>query len=168
MQNKKIILASASPRRRELMAQAGYEFEIEVSHKEETYTSGTFIMDDNSEVTATAQNPVTMRQTYYGYTGSSYIANPYYNLIFRQSSNTSANKPSFWVAARYVNLGSSSCGFYVRYVGSGDVGGNYLYGSSGGVNSPSYAVVPMVTLQSNIQVSGMDANGVWLLDTSAN
>lgn len=39
MQKKKIILASASPRRRELMVQAGYEFEIQVSHKEETYTS---------------------------------------------------------------------------------------------------------------------------------
>lgn len=39
MQNKKIILASASPRRRELMGQAGYEFEIQVSHKEEKYTS---------------------------------------------------------------------------------------------------------------------------------
>lgn len=41
MQKKKIILASASPRRRELMAQAGYEFEIQVSHKEEVYTSDT-------------------------------------------------------------------------------------------------------------------------------
>ncbi len=39
MQKKKIILASASPRRKELMAQAGYEFDIQVSHKEETYTS---------------------------------------------------------------------------------------------------------------------------------
>ena len=41
MQTKKIILASASPRRRELLAKAGYEFEIQVSHKEETYTSET-------------------------------------------------------------------------------------------------------------------------------
>lgn len=41
MQKKKIILASASPRRRELMQHAGYEFEIQVSHKEETYTSKT-------------------------------------------------------------------------------------------------------------------------------
>ena len=39
MGKKKIILASASPRRRELMAQAGYEFEIQVSHKEEVYVS---------------------------------------------------------------------------------------------------------------------------------
>lgn len=41
MQTKRIILASASPRRRELLARAGYEFEIKVSHKEETYTSET-------------------------------------------------------------------------------------------------------------------------------
>lgn len=39
MGTRKIILASASPRRRELMTQAGYEFEIMVSHKEEFYTS---------------------------------------------------------------------------------------------------------------------------------
>ena len=39
MQKKNIILASASPRRRELLAQAGYKFEIQGSHKEEHYTS---------------------------------------------------------------------------------------------------------------------------------
>jgi septum formation protein len=37
MQNKKIILASASPRRKELMQMAGYTFEVQVSHKEEVY-----------------------------------------------------------------------------------------------------------------------------------
>ena len=39
MQNRRIILASASPRRREIMLQAGYEFEVMVSHKEESYIS---------------------------------------------------------------------------------------------------------------------------------
>ena len=39
MQNKRIILASASPRRKELMEMAGYNFEIRVSHKEENYCS---------------------------------------------------------------------------------------------------------------------------------
>lgn len=39
MGRKRIILASASPRRKELMEMAGYEFEIQVSHKEEVYTS---------------------------------------------------------------------------------------------------------------------------------
>lgn len=37
MTDKRIILASASPRRRELMTMAGYEFEVQVSHKEEVY-----------------------------------------------------------------------------------------------------------------------------------
>ncbi len=39
MKDKKIILASASPRRSELMAMAGYEFEVQVSHKEEVYSA---------------------------------------------------------------------------------------------------------------------------------
>lgn len=39
MKNSRIILASASPRRKELMALAGYEFEIKVSNKEEKYSS---------------------------------------------------------------------------------------------------------------------------------
>lgn len=36
---KQIILASASPRRKELLAQIGVEFQVRVSQKEETYTS---------------------------------------------------------------------------------------------------------------------------------
>ena len=39
MRKMKIILASASPRRRELLAQTGYTFEVQVSEKEEFYTS---------------------------------------------------------------------------------------------------------------------------------
>ncbi len=38
---KKMILASASPRRSELMRQAGYDFEVMVSHKEECYSAAT-------------------------------------------------------------------------------------------------------------------------------
>lgn len=41
MRKTRIILASASPRRKELMAMAGYEFEVKVSHKEEIYHSET-------------------------------------------------------------------------------------------------------------------------------
>ena len=41
MKDKKIILASASPRRKEIMEMAGYTFEIQVSHKEEIYMSET-------------------------------------------------------------------------------------------------------------------------------
>ena len=36
---KKIILGSASPRRRELLEQIGIEFEVKVSSREEIYTA---------------------------------------------------------------------------------------------------------------------------------
>ncbi len=36
---QRIILASASPRRSELLSQAGFAFEVQVSHKEESYTA---------------------------------------------------------------------------------------------------------------------------------
>lgn len=39
MTDKRMILASASPRRKELMEQAGFTFEIQVSDKEEVYHS---------------------------------------------------------------------------------------------------------------------------------
>ena len=39
MRKKRIVLASASPRRSELMKQAGFTFEIQVSKKEEVYQS---------------------------------------------------------------------------------------------------------------------------------
>ena len=39
MNNKRIILASASPRRKELLSMMGYEFDIQVSHKEEVYSA---------------------------------------------------------------------------------------------------------------------------------
>ena len=39
MTEKTIILGSASPRRRELLAQIGAEFEVRVSNKEEIYHS---------------------------------------------------------------------------------------------------------------------------------
>ena len=39
MSKKRIVLASASPRRSELMKQAGFAFEVQVSKKEEIYTS---------------------------------------------------------------------------------------------------------------------------------
>ena len=39
--SRRIILGSASPRRRELLAQIGVEFEVRVSGKEEVYHSET-------------------------------------------------------------------------------------------------------------------------------
>ena len=144
----------------------GYYYYTGNSNRYETeiYTKGTFIKDDNSEITASVESPATMKQTFYGYTGSNYIANPMYNLIFRQSENISANKSYFWVATRYINLDSTLCVFCAGLVGAGNLGAGYLYHSAEYLYTPSYAIMPMVTLQSNIQTAGQDLNNVWQLD----
>ena len=128
-----------------------------------TYTSGTFINADGSEVTASSSKPVTETQTGYWYTASSYYSNTTaYKMLFRNAAD-SANKSTYWLASRCVGLGDSYCGFFVRYVGDGGVRSNGLYGSTGSTVSDTYAGVPVVSLTSNIQTSGKDANGAWNL-----
>ena len=130
----------------------------------QSYTSGTFINEDGTEVTASTESPVKMTQTYYGYTAQDYFANEVaYNMIFKQSTNVTANKPTFWLASRCVYLFSNRCGFDVRYVHSGGVNDYYLFFSSGSANSPAHRASPLVSLKSNIQTSGKDASGAWNL-----
>ena len=138
-------------------------------YETETYINGTFIMDNNSEVTATEQKPVTMRQTYYGYQSYNYINNtntePYYNLLIVSSADSNQYKESFWVATRFYYLEKRMCHFFIRRIGSGGVGADTaMFSSNPTSRSLNYAVMPMVTLQSNIQVTGQDSNNVWQLD----
>ena len=129
-----------------------------------TYTSGTFINADGSEVTASSSNPVTETQTNYWYTASSYYSNTTaYKMLFRNAAD-SANKRTYWLASRCVGLNNSDCDFDVRYVNGGSVCSNNLYSSYGNTSSSTYAGVPVVSLTSNIQTSGKDANGAWNLN----
>jgi hypothetical protein len=130
----------------------------------QAYTSGTFVVEDGSEVTATAESPVTMTQTGYWYTAKSYFKNKTaYNMIFKKSTNISANKPTFWLASRCVYLYSSYCNFDVRRVNSGSVSSNCLFSLSGNTYRLAYAVSAVVSLKSNIQTTGQDSSGAWNL-----
>lgn len=132
----------------------------------EAYVSGDFVLDDNQTiVTASAQNPVTMRQTYYDYTASAnLLGEDYYNIIFNKSSDTSINKSKYWIATRCTHLTPYLCSFRLHVIKNGRFTYVYLCNSAGNVNNDSNSVMPMITLQSNIQVTGQDSNDVWLLD----
>ena len=54
--NKRLILASASPRRRELLSQIGYEFEVRTSDAEEITTEKepAFVVEELSKIKARA------------------------------------------------------------------------------------------------------------------
>ena len=133
-----------------------------------TCTSGTFVkgegvtggVEDTSDtrlVKASSSNPVTVTQTFYYDSGpSNYFEN-------KSAYNVLLNRNSFWLASRCVNLGSSSCYFYVRCAYSGNVGGGYLFYSNGGADSIDIGVVPVVSLESDIPVDGKDTSRAWKL-----
>lgn len=79
-----------------------------------------------------------------------------YNMLFTKDS-------SCWLTSHSVFLFPSSCDFYLNYVTSNGVDGCGLYGSSGNKISAGYRVIPVVSLNTNIQTIGQDDNGVWQL-----
>ena len=131
------------------------------------YTSGIFVkvegitggVEDESDarlVKASSSNPVTVTQTYYGDGNlSNYFEN---NLAYKVLLK---GRSYFWLASRCVDLGSSDCGFGVRYAFSGDVYGHFFFSSGGYVDSKDYGVVPVVSLESDIPVDGKDTSGAW-------
>ena len=132
----------------------------------ETYTSGTFILDDNTIVEATTKNPVTMKQTHYGFLAKSVIKDATVrSMLVLETGNTENYKRNYWLAKRVTYLTPTGCKYYVKVINNGAID-QYLtlYNSSYSNQNPSWAVMPMVTLQSNIQVTGKDSNNVWQLN----
>ena len=64
-----------------------------------------------------------------------------------------------WLASRIVYCDSIYAAFNVRYVNLSYVSFDYLYYSNGLSPSLSYAVRPVITLQSNIQLEGNSEDG---------
>jgi len=133
-------------------------------YKEIKDEQGNVIGYEKTAIAASSSSPVTMTHTYYTYTAQNYFSNlTIYNMIFKNSTDTSSNKSGFFLASRCVNLNSSYCYFYVRFVGSGKVNNRVVDTSNGYPNSPANMVVPVVSLKSNIQTIGQDESGVWQL-----
>jgi len=133
-------------------------------YKEVTDNEGNVIGYEDTTTAASSSSPVTMTQTSYYYTALSYFSNStIYNMIFKNSTSTSSDKSTYWLASRCVNLNYSDCYFNIRRVDSGSVSRNSVCRSNGTTNSPANRVVPVVSLQSNIQTLGQNENGVWEL-----
>jgi len=108
---------------------------------------------------------ITMTQTHFDYDAKSYFSNSnIYNMLFKNNANISSDKAVYWLASRGVNLVGNNCGFRVEYVENGHVGSTAgVYGANGGESGLEYGVIPVVSLQSNIQTLGQNENGVWEL-----
>ena len=73
----------------------------------------------------------------------------YYKLFI----NNGSNYPTYWMSSRCVRASSDLAGFDVRFVLSGNVGAYDLYDSYGYEDSRGYAFRPVITLNSNVQVT---------------
>ena len=135
-------------------------------YKEINDKNGNVIGYETTATVPSSSNPVTMTNTYYSYPLSNYFSNPIIFNMFVQSSHTTTlnNKPVYWLASRCVELKGARCDYGVFYVESRKLDYHYLYLTTGGAYSETARVVPVVTLQTNIQTTGQDENGVWQLE----
>lgn len=120
----------------------------------------TFRMPGSTE-TISANNPKESEQieyTYYRYSISSQMADntDIANMI---TNGTGDSNVTQWLASRAVRCYSDYAGFLVRFVDYGFVSNHFLYGSNGDSRRPSWAVRPVVTLESNIQLEGNSEDG---------
>ena len=119
----------------------------------------TFRMPGSTEAIS-AENPKESEEienTYYYYTVSSQISDT--NIANMITKGTGDSNITQWLASRTVDCGSYCALFRVRVVNYGDVNTNNLYFSYGVSVSPSWAVRPVVTLESNIQLEGNSEDG---------
>ena len=93
-----------------------------------------------------------LKKTYWTQTMNntdSFTDSKYYELFI----NNGSNYPTYWMSSRCVYDDSYDAGFFVRIVDSGDVNAVILYSSDGDEHSYDYAFRPVITLNSNVQVT---------------
>ena len=100
--------------------------------------------------------------TYYYYTISSKVnktAIDGTSMADLLSKGTTSSNINQWMASSCVNCYSNYAGFYVRFIYSGRVNGDYVFISYGGSDYRDRRVRPVVSLKSNIQLSGSSSEG---------
>jgi len=108
-----------------------------------------------NETKTTANEKIKITQTYWGKTMSindfdGDSKEMYYKLFI---NNGEKNYDTYWMSSRCVNAYSDGAHFGVRNVYSGDVSAYGLYYSGGREISNGYAFRPVITLNSNVQVT---------------
>ncbi len=94
----------------------------------------------------------TLKKTYWNQTMNntdSFTDSKYYELFI----NNGSNYATYWMSSRCVYASSGGAGFYVRGVDSGDVLALDLYNSDDFEYPCGYAFRPVITLNSNVQVT---------------
>ena len=117
------------------------------------------LSEQTSPVTGkyTATNRLKVTQTYWDKSMAStdFTDSKYYTLFINNGSNLA----TYWLSSRCVSCDSSSAYLHVRLVYSGRVTTYYMFCSDGYTSGGTCAFRPVVSLESNIQLSGDSTNG---------
>ena len=117
------------------------------------------LSEQTSPVTgkSTATNRLKVTQTYWykSMASTDFTDSKYYTLFINYGSNLA----TYWLSSRCVDCDSSNALFCVRRVNIRYVGNGYMFGSNGSTGGNAYAFRPVVSLESNIQLSGDSTNG---------
>ena len=93
----------------------------------------------------------------YTYWGKTMSANDFdgenKEMYYKLFINNGSDYPEYWMSSRCVYAYSVFADFYVRHVNSGFVGADILYFSDDSVASYDSAFRPVITLNSNVQVT---------------
>ena len=128
----------------------------------EQITTYTGSGDANASTVPETNKGITVTQTYYQISeGESNYKNTTLNNIIHKSptakGSDTKNVTDYWIASRCVNTYSSYCYFYVRTINSSSVKADFLYWSKSYPYDQSYAVRPVITLNSEIQAEYVEA-----------
>ena len=117
------------------------------------------LSEQTSPVTgkSTATNRLKVTQTYWykSMASTDFTDSKYYTLFINNGSNLA----TYWLSSRCVYCYSSYACFNVRLVDYGNVPIYDMFDSGGNTNGGAYAFRPVVSLESNIQLSGDSTNG---------
>lgn len=128
----------------------------------------------SSKAAATTTNKseiTTLTSTYYYYSGSSKISTDSneYKVIFKKNSqdedgerrSSGGSNLNYWLGSSYVCTDSDYAYFGLRRVNGGNVSGYYLAYSNGLVFGRSWGVLPVVFLESDVNLKQGAISGEW-------
>ena len=109
-----------------------------------------------SETKTTAKEKIKVTQTYWykSMTSNDFKDSIYYNLFI----NNGENYQTYWISSRCVNIYSDYANFSIRFIDSGIVGASGSYRSNDEEVYRDYAFRPVITLNSNVQVTSGDGS----------
>ena len=107
---------------------------------------------------STSTEKLKCTQTYWG--RAAVTSDFKYPIYFSLFINNGSNYSSYWLSSRYVGCNANYIDFSIRTIKNGGINGSWMFYSTGNVDGGTYALRPVVTLNSDVQLES-DGTNTW-------